>query len=477
MTKSRNAMRLSPPAARLFTACLIGLLALPACQAGPSASGAPSLGLAPTAQGERLKLKVSLSARRIAALAADVETLVLTVHAADGREYQQTLARTDFGAGPGEATFSGLAPGTTLVTVTALGGTHVALGRTQRRLTLAGGLTTELAIDFYLASPDAAAPSAMATTSATLTATLVDGPLLPGPPVASPTPPPALGEVRLAWYDACFYLDGLAADAKGYIWMLADGRLQKLAQDAAIVVSVTPPAAGPIVVDRQDHLWLLGHDRLYRYAPGGEQRAAYSVPAADVPRRLAIDDAGQLWIAGPNQVLRLSPSGTVAETIPLPAEGGDIGVHPASGTLWVTLPALGKVMRFASSGQPLGTVIVNQFADPLSAITVDAAGNAWIAEPYTGLIAKIAPDGTHLGHFPTDNEVTLLTSDRDGNVYASAHLDTPNADRVTVKLLPNGRRAGTYPTDHVAGGVVDAAGHFWCLNGMTGRLNLLKIAP
>jgi streptogramin lyase len=202
-----------------------------------------------------------------------------------------------------------------------------------------------------------------------------------------------------------------------------------------------------------------------------------TIPIHSGGDNIEVDDAGQLWIAGPNQVLRVSPSGTIAETIPLPAESGHIGVHRASGTLWVTLPTLGQVMRFAASGAPLGTVSVNPFADALSAITIDPAGNAWIAEPYTGLIAKIGADGAHLGHFETGNEVRILISDRDGNVYASADLDTPHAEPITLKLRPDGRRAGTYATNLIAGGVVDAAGNFWCLNGMVGSLKLLKIAP
>jgi hypothetical protein len=463
----------------LFVAGLIGLLLLSACQAMPDSAGpgSPRIQL-PAATGQSLRVTIRSADRHVAAIAADVTTLAITVRAADGREYVRSLDPAASPADDPSATFTGLPAGGTWVQVRALGAASETLGQSERAVTLEGGVTTDVAIALRLnATSGLPAP---APTSATVGITLVDGPVLTGPPAPSPTPKLFLGRQLLKWENFAQMNTRVITDSHGFVWLFQPpGALMKLAPDASRLADVPLPGSTywtSLAIDSHDHLWLSGSGKLQKLSTTGANLGAYTVPVQAGSDGFAMDAAGQIWVAGGRKLARISPTGAVLDTHDLPADAGALAVDRTSGMAWVLLPPQGKVLRFTSAGTALPAVTINQTSDLLTALAVDAQGNAWVGQNWSGCVAKIAPDGRHLGQFATGNQAGRIVIDAQGNVIAGPDYTSLGTEPYATKLSPDGRVLGHYLTDYFVHAAIDAAGDLWSLSGYASNVYLLKIA-
>lgn len=175
----------------------------------------------------------------------------------------------------------------------------------------------------------------------------------------------------------------------------------------------------------------------------------YSSSGVIDPRPLAIDSTDDLYVAGliSNDVFRVTPAGLVTEIV---HRNWDTSAHPLEGPIAVAVDAARTVFALGQGSANLfrrftdGTIDVvldvtgdglgNEIRRP-SDLVLDDAGNAYVADDFTGTLLKITPAATvtALIDSQTGPPPSALATDPAGNVYVASTY----ADQV-VRIDPGG---------------------------------------
>ncbi len=198
-------------------------------------------------------------------------------------------------------------------------------------------------------------------------------------------------------------VDSLWATPGPEVCWVADtgaGRLQQLAPDGRArrltvsgfneptSVSVTP---GGVV-------WVadLFRRRVVAYNRNGEQ-VAENRDAIDLPRAVKAAPDGSVWVADESgAVVHIGQSG---ETLSVWGEfdrPADVGLHEASGSVWVLERDLGSVLLFESTGERLGGIEGLGELGQLDVVQSD--GSVWVSDTSRGCVERYDAEGRLL-HF------------------------------------------------------------------------------
>ncbi len=185
--------------------------------------------------------------------------------------------------------------------------------------------------------------------------------------------PNGLGDGGLATNAELLAPEGIAADSSGnlYIADTKDNALRTVSADALINTIV--------------YGGMLGFDGLSK------------------PNQVAVDRAGNLFIAEDGPILKLTPGGVISSTKANAHAGTPLAID-ASGNLLFVGPCAGQISRLSAEGIP--TVIAGQcdtgysgdggpalgalFNNP-QGLTVDGAGNIYVADTGNGVIRLLRP--------------------------------------------------------------------------------------
>ena len=218
-------------------------------------------------------------------------------------------------------------------------------------------------------------------------------------------------------------------------------------------------------------------------APTGDGGAALDAELACVPtpfsipacKGVATDESGNFYFSDGDRVRKVSPDGTIATVATVKAHGlasdgkNVYMADPYDAQIWKLTPdgALTAIAGTGTNGRSGdgGQAINAQLFIPVD-VTLDGAGNIYIAEMYDSRVRKVTPDGTittiagggKSGDGPALSTLLApnlgIAADRDGNVYV-AEYDT---NRIR-KISPS----GTIST--IAGGPCDPNGRCFGYTG------------
>jgi RHS repeat-associated protein len=307
---------------------------------------------------------------------------------------------------------------------------------------------------------------------------------------------------------------GLALDAGGNIWVADTGnnRVQELAASEFLRTfggagsgAGNLSAPGDIATDSEGNAWVLdtGHNRVQEFDSKGQfirQFGAYGSGNGEFssPQGIAVDAEDNVWVAsGTARVQEFSHQGAFIRAWSAPAEFGNASLSgialDAEGHVWASgsfpvyregkfltdhveeLTATGARLRsFGPSGAENG-----QLQEPQD-LTVDAAGNVWVADTANHRIQEFTAAGAFVRKFGSkgSGEGQLsspygLATDAEGNLWVA---DTGN-DR-----LQEFSSTGTYLSQLGAPGndegqlaepkglALDAGGNIWVADTINNRV-------
>jgi DNA-binding beta-propeller fold protein YncE len=217
---------------------------------------------------------------------------------------------------------------------------------------------------------------------------------------------------------------GVAADAQGFraVTDAVNGRLVLLAPDGSVVTSWGSPAPGPtilprpvgVVFDAAGNAYALDQRRpkivVFDRASGLPARTIASPGSGPgqlaSPSALSIDGAGNLYVAdtGNERIVRMAPDGTnlgsitgtgALRGIAVTPDGNRIYAADSRNHIKVYAPDGAVLADFAGTGNKLGKLI-----SP-GQITLDGAGNLWVADRGNNRVQQFGPEGQRLQTFGT----------------------------------------------------------------------------
>jgi DNA-binding beta-propeller fold protein YncE len=215
---------------------------------------------------------------------------------------------------------------------------------------------------------------------------------------------------------------GVAADAGGTRAVVdsVNGRIQLVAPDGSIAATWGSPAPGPTILprpvavafDAAGNAFVLDQRRarivVFSRATGLPVRtigAQGSGPGRLLdPSALAIDGSGGIYVAdtGNRRIARFAPDGSYLGASPDAGPVRGIAVTPDGSRLYASgddnrisvMDGAGvEVAWFGGTGSTLGKL------NTPAQITLDAAGNLWVADRGNHRVQQFGPDGQRLGTF------------------------------------------------------------------------------
>ncbi|MEA2360032.1 MAG: tripartite motif-containing protein 71 [Solirubrobacteraceae bacterium] len=278
---------------------------------------------------------------------------------------------------------------------------------------------------------------------------------------------------------------GVAADASGVRAVVdaVNGRVQLLGPDGSIVAVWGSPAPGPtllprpvaVAFDPAGNAYVLDQRRgrvlVFDRGSGGVARtigAWGSGPGQMIaPSALTIDPSGTIWVAdtGNGRVVRFDLAGDYLGAITgvgsprgiaVTPDGGRIYVAGANSRIGVWDPSGAQIDEFGGTGNKLG-----KLQSP-GQMTLDAAGNLWVADRGNNRVQEFGPNGERLlafgargtdpGQFvhPTgvsiDCNGVLTVTDSDNNRVQQFALAAPSVTPCVALAPPANPPAPKLPT-------------------------------
>jgi streptogramin lyase len=393
--------------------------------------------------------------RRIQAMVADVERVVVTVTPAGGTAVSETVLKAALNSGQTSVTFQGLTPGEATITITAYDAANANIGSTTRTATVTVGqvATVDMALQLSPTYVASGGGSSSPTTGGLATTVLIqDGPVivdLPGGGVVESFRMP-------------FSPHRVAVNGQGEVWVTESDSsgsvVVRLSSGGAILQVLPFPGtdANALVVDANDHVWVLGVDEVVEYSPAGAVLNQHAItPSIGAGESLRMDAAGRLfWYSLMDACVITWVPGSPRAVLDA-AYGGSTVTPGSLGDLWVgVIQGSSDVRRISTANVELGRYSVG--AGYRSAYTaIDAAGNAWvtatsadpIGNPLNGRVVKFSPTGAEqaayeLADVPMPNAIEIGP---DGRVWVTG-LDS-NHQAVVTWLGPDGGKQGTVAVD------------------------------
>jgi len=293
------------------------------------------------------------------------------------------------------------------------------------------------------------------------------------------------------------FLESVAVDASGNLYIGDDDRIRKITPDGIIHTVAGTGTAG------------------YE-GDGGPALAAQ----LHMPLSLATDAGGNLYIADEEnyRVRMVSAAGTITTvagngSFDFQGDGGPAAAAPLSATLGIAVDAAGslyiadagnnrvrKVLADGTIATVAGTGVAGysgdggpataaQLSNP-RAVAFDANGNLYIADEGNYAIRKVAPNGTittvaansSLGYIGTGGPAAIAT-DNSGNIYVNTSLGqyvrkvSPGC--VVTQLLYGGPLMGGGPyfqwPSQYWGMAVDLSGNLYAADGPYSRI--IRLTP
>jgi sugar lactone lactonase YvrE len=452
-----------------------------------------------------------LRGRRVLATAADIERLVVTLVAADGQVYTQTMERAAIEAGQLRLTFSGLAVGAVNLRVVAEDASGNALTEVNETFTVAAGPNPPVSVTV----PTGTSTSSGSSGGGALT-----------PPSPSPFGPTNLDVALQAHdsfpttpvpvtypFDALITTDGkrpmagtsfeMAWAASGDKWLLRNateyyseikwnvspgptydqgtGQILRLAPDGTLQAVLDGINARGLAVDGSGHLWAsVWPKTLRKLAPDGTALGSWTLPNP-VPYRGVLADASQVWAASGTGISRYTTAGALSGTTLLPGAAGAMAKDGASGDIWAL--AGNRVVKIAANGAikatsgPISAFVEN----PYSRLAVGPDGHVWVTVHQEQRLLKLKPDGTIAARSRLEGAPLDLAVSASGEAWVSTQIGwrhhTISADYIWTKrvwrLSPDGVvQAAHQLADAGTALGFDADGVLWS----AGR-HLTKVAP
>jgi DNA-binding beta-propeller fold protein YncE len=278
---------------------------------------------------------------------------------------------------------------------------------------------------------------------------------------------------------------GVAADASGVraVTDAVNGRVQLLGPEGSVLATWGSPAPGPtllpdpvaVAFDAGGNAYVLDQRRsrilVFDRATGRPARTIGSQGSGpgqlQAPSALTIDSGGTIWVAdtGNDRVVRFSTGGAYLGAITGIGTPRGIAVAPDGSRMYlVDGNAIGvweadgssEIEEFGGGGSKLGKL------NAPAQITVDAAGNLWVADRGNNRVQEFGPDGERLlafgergvgpGQFihPTgvsiDCQGLLTVTDSDNNRVQQFALAAPANALCTPLPAPANPPAPKLPT-------------------------------
>lgn len=234
--------------------------------------------------------------RRVLATVADVFYVTITVRAADGAEFSQTIEKAAITNGQTTATFSGLAPGDATVTMKAFDTTNRAIGSSTQTATITAGqnTTVSLALTLDPTYTGGSSGGGASTGSLTANATITDGPV-----VNDTAPAPGVGSFSV---DA--KVTDIALDAEGDIWLtrqsMDEGELLEYSP-SGVKKSTRNADAVSLAVHSDGSVWTISSAGfINQFAANGQTVAFPTIGWGGnwIATTTKISPSGKLWTIG-----------------------------------------------------------------------------------------------------------------------------------------------------------------------------------
>jgi tripartite motif-containing protein 71 len=253
-----------------------------------------------------------------------------------------------------------------------------------------------------------------------------------------------------------------------------------------------------------------GYHRILKFSPTGKHLAQILTPRGlklppvhingpasaalfhgFLPEYLAIDAKGQLWAtANRYQVLQYSPAGKLLAHWVVPGANG-LWVD-GQGTVFVSQwsdnpKADGGLVKLSPAGKRLArwdtAAKLSGSVHHLGGLTVDSAGNVYVADFANDRIDELSPSGTvvrtigpDIAGYDVDDSLLSqpfdVELDHQGNIYIN---DSGLHHFHQVKLSPSGTFIRSYPagTSYISGNLaIDSEGNLYIASG-----NVVKESP
>jgi tripartite motif-containing protein 71 len=258
--------------------------------------------------------------------------------------------------------------------------------------------------------------------------------------------------------DRFWFPASVALDARGQLWVndMANGRVQTLGADGRFHVRFAVPHPGTgMALDRQGNIYigqsLAGQGVVVsKFSPSGRLLARWgNLNLADPPSGIAVAPSGDVVVVGvflykttpPTlngaNILRLSPAGKQLGMIHLGSFGPGPGIAvDAQENITIAYGTPPHVERYASRGALLASwgapkpSLPGEIVPNPAGITLDAAGDVYIADTPQNVVQEYGPSGTLLhvwsaagsyaGQFHHPGGIAVAP---DGTIYVS---DTEN---------------------------------------------------
>ena len=263
----------------------------------------------------------------------------------------------------------------------------------------------------------------------------------------------------------------IAADPSGNVWVTnyPGNSVTKLSASGSILGTFAVGGVPyGIAINRSGSVFVAtGPNTVVKLSSSGSILMKFLMDA--LPTNLAIDPSGNVWVTSEElsdsgyrvvsaKVTELNSSGLVLRSFRLDGQGADNIAIDSSGNVWVTGKFNRTVTKLSASAALLGTFPVDSMT---GAISVDGAGNVWVAMTTVGnTVMKLDSSGHFLGHFPAGHHAARLAIDRSDNVWVT------NADDNTVsELNSSGSVLATFPVgQHPWDITADSSGNVWVAN-------------
>lgn len=421
---------------RAVLAAALAALLLPACQA-PAVT--PPAAEAATGA---VSIRVALPARRLQAVAADVERVSIRIDSYNVSTYgyEKSLDRAAIAANQA-VTFTGLVTkhGQDLY-VKAYDAAGRQIGQVRDSILITGNGVDQKTVKLTLAPTYTEAPTAGAVTVGIQVPDL-----------------PAVGTILGTIPSPVESGDFWAVDSTGAIWLSNYSDLYKIAPDGAVLVSkpqFSPWSVWDLQVDPDDNVWVNTARGMVKLDPDGAQLAETG-NLGDV-YRFALDATGHPWIGTHDGVEMIGADGsrlarhfdrTAAHD---PGRARFVAVDEARDQVWYTRGPQGGLGRFSLAGADLG-LTPGYGAEDFKVHPGD--GHAWVYSSPNNSgqldLVRIAPDGTFATRTPATLHGGYWTFDQAGNCWGTR----PTKVNHLYKLSPTGSPLGvtTIPGEGVDG--------------------------
>jgi streptogramin lyase len=203
----------------------------------------------------------------------------------------------------------------------------------------------------------------------------------------------------------------------------------EVAWSAALTNDPVSIAAGP-----DGKLWFVGNSNsVYTYTTNGDVVSSYAPAGASSLAAITVGPDGNLWMvdSGNGNVYDVSPSfGTVAT---YNIAGSPTLIAASSSAVYAIVPgATSTLYRLTVGGGQTSSTIPGTNIGP-AAMTVDPAGNVWVAEANTSSIDEYVPGTGWTQHPIQQNDGPLgIVVGGDGNIWFTApHSNSIGALNIT----------------------------------------------